>query len=249
MSIYSKFWTGISVHGDAEQEVVSHPFPPLLPLVCAASPSIRVSVLRNKNCTVDHAALFQLVFLVSVLNCWDSNALLTCRRIVLPACCPRVRNLKRSCEINWTSASPWPPTQPMADNHLGSPWQESDFFHLNQSVSAARDPRSSRSPCERRRLKKEWGGLEKQWEGSGKREKKWGKKAFCRKRVNFDGKRKFNDAPEPARGPPSICCTPSTWTDLLFWPCSFQKCHSRTSTSSGMAHYPAPAPRGAPQLY
>ena len=27
----------MSVHGDAEQEVVSHPFPPALPLVCAAS--------------------------------------------------------------------------------------------------------------------------------------------------------------------------------------------------------------------
>ena len=26
----------MSVHGDAEQEVVSHPFPPALPLVCAA---------------------------------------------------------------------------------------------------------------------------------------------------------------------------------------------------------------------
>ena len=33
----SKFWTGISVHGDAEQEVVAHPFPPELPLLCAAS--------------------------------------------------------------------------------------------------------------------------------------------------------------------------------------------------------------------
>ena len=34
------------MHGDAEQEVVSHPFPPALPLVCAASvcPSIHVSV-------------------------------------------------------------------------------------------------------------------------------------------------------------------------------------------------------------
>ena len=33
------------MHGDAEQEVVSHPFPPALPLVCAASvcPSISVS--------------------------------------------------------------------------------------------------------------------------------------------------------------------------------------------------------------
>ena len=27
----------MSVHGDAEQEVVSHPFPPALPLVCAAA--------------------------------------------------------------------------------------------------------------------------------------------------------------------------------------------------------------------
>ena len=33
----SKFCTGMSVHGDAEQEVVSHPFPPALPIVCAAS--------------------------------------------------------------------------------------------------------------------------------------------------------------------------------------------------------------------
>ena len=32
----SKFWTGMSVHGDAEQEVASHPFPPALPVVCAA---------------------------------------------------------------------------------------------------------------------------------------------------------------------------------------------------------------------
>ena len=46
-SFVSKSWTGISVHGDAEQEVVSHPFPPALPLVCAAS------VLPfNTNCTV-----------------------------------------------------------------------------------------------------------------------------------------------------------------------------------------------------
>ena len=30
----SKFCTGMSVHGDAEQEVVSHPFPPAFPLVC-----------------------------------------------------------------------------------------------------------------------------------------------------------------------------------------------------------------------
>ena len=39
-----KFWTAKSVHGDAEQEVVSHPFPPasVLRLCC---PSIRVSVL------------------------------------------------------------------------------------------------------------------------------------------------------------------------------------------------------------
>ena len=33
----SKFWTGMSMDGDAEQEVVSHPFPPALPLVCAAA--------------------------------------------------------------------------------------------------------------------------------------------------------------------------------------------------------------------
>ena len=33
----SKLCTGMSVHGDAEQEVVSHPFPPALPLVCAAA--------------------------------------------------------------------------------------------------------------------------------------------------------------------------------------------------------------------
>ena len=33
----TKFCTGMSVHGDAEHEVVSHPFPPALPLVCAAA--------------------------------------------------------------------------------------------------------------------------------------------------------------------------------------------------------------------
>ena len=50
----SKLLTGRAVHGDAEQEVVSHPFPPALPLVCAASvcPSIRVRVLHTTNCTV-----------------------------------------------------------------------------------------------------------------------------------------------------------------------------------------------------
>ena len=48
----SKFCTGMSVHGDAEQEVVSHPFPPalpkcpssLLPLLCGPS--------KCTNCTV-----------------------------------------------------------------------------------------------------------------------------------------------------------------------------------------------------
>ena len=34
----------MSVHGDAEQKVVSHPFPPALPLVCA------VSVLSFNQC-------------------------------------------------------------------------------------------------------------------------------------------------------------------------------------------------------
>ena len=56
-------------------------------------------------------------------------------------------------------------------------------FHLNQCVSTARDPRSCRRPCERRRLGKEWGGLEKE-QKSGKR----------MQRVNFDsgGKRKID---------------------------------------------------------
>ena len=50
----SKLWTSLSVHGDAEQEVALHPFPPALPLVCGASvcPSISVSVLSTTNCTV-----------------------------------------------------------------------------------------------------------------------------------------------------------------------------------------------------
>ena len=33
----SKFCTGMSVYGDAEQEVVSHPFQPALPFVCSAA--------------------------------------------------------------------------------------------------------------------------------------------------------------------------------------------------------------------
>ena len=44
------------------------------------------------------------------------------------------------------------------------------------------------------------GGGWKENGGSGKRVKKWKKNAFCRKRVNFDGKRKFNDLRLPARG-------------------------------------------------
>ena len=39
------FRTGTSVHGNAEQEVVSHPFPSALPLVCAAA-----SVLPFNQC-------------------------------------------------------------------------------------------------------------------------------------------------------------------------------------------------------
>ena len=36
----SKFCTGMSVHGDAEEEVVSHPFPPALPQ-CPPAASVR----------------------------------------------------------------------------------------------------------------------------------------------------------------------------------------------------------------
>ena len=64
-------------------------------------------------------------------------------------------------------------------------------FHLNQCVSAARDPLSSRRPCVRRRLGKEWGSG-KRMGGSEKRVKKWEKNAFCGKRVTPCGKRKFN---------------------------------------------------------
>ena len=57
----------LAVHGDAEQEVVSHPFPPALPLVCAASvcPPIRVSVQIVQSASL-HS--FKLVFLVSAGN-------------------------------------------------------------------------------------------------------------------------------------------------------------------------------------
>ena len=36
----------MSVHGDAEQEVVSHPFPPALPLVCAAASALPFKVYK-----------------------------------------------------------------------------------------------------------------------------------------------------------------------------------------------------------
>ena len=56
----SKFWTGMPVHWDAEQALVSYPFPPALPVVCVVSavccPSISVSVFRTTNCTVSLAA-------------------------------------------------------------------------------------------------------------------------------------------------------------------------------------------------
>ena len=42
-----------SVHGDAAQEVVSHPFPPAFPLACAASVlPFKQCQLRSTNCTV-----------------------------------------------------------------------------------------------------------------------------------------------------------------------------------------------------
>ena len=37
----------MSVDGDAEQEVVSHPFPPALPLVCAAASVLPFKVYKE----------------------------------------------------------------------------------------------------------------------------------------------------------------------------------------------------------
>ena len=60
----SKFCTGLSVHGDAEQEVVSYPFPQALPFVCAGC---RVCAALPSVHIVQSASLhsFKLVFLVS----------------------------------------------------------------------------------------------------------------------------------------------------------------------------------------
>ena len=55
-------------------------------------------------------------------------------------------------------------------------------FHLNWCVSTARDPRSCRRPCVRRKLRKEWGFWPNFWAkngGSGHRVKKWAQSAFC----------------------------------------------------------------------
>ena len=54
----------MSVHGDAEQEGVSHPFPPALPLVCAAT--VLPFALQIAQSASLHS--FKLVFLVSALN-------------------------------------------------------------------------------------------------------------------------------------------------------------------------------------
>ena len=89
----SKFWTGMSVHGDDEQEVVSHPFPPVLPLICAASVlpfnpcqcASRYKLYSLSPCIVLNWCLW---FGQEIVSRWDSNAWLTCRQTVLPACCP-----------------------------------------------------------------------------------------------------------------------------------------------------------------
>ena len=108
----SKFCSGMSVHGDAEQEVVSHPFPPASPLVCAAA-----SVLPFNQCQcAPHYKLYSRPpCIVLNLYFWFRPGLSQSLGFefvtdVPPdraaACCQRVRNLKRSREINCTSASP-----------------------------------------------------------------------------------------------------------------------------------------------
>ena len=47
----SKFCTGMLVHGDAEKGVVSHPFPPALPLAASAAANV-LPFNQCTNCTV-----------------------------------------------------------------------------------------------------------------------------------------------------------------------------------------------------
>ena len=120
----SKLWSGIPVHGDAEQEVESHPFSPSSVLRLSALQSVSVYKLYSRPpCIVLNLCFW---FRPELFSSWDSNEWLTCRRTVLPACCPRVRNLKRSREINCTSASPWLSALVIICDRLCSPWQKSD---------------------------------------------------------------------------------------------------------------------------
>ena len=67
LSICLKFWTGISVHGNAAQEVLAHPFPPALSLVCASLQSVSVCLALQ---IIQSASLhsFKLVFQVLARN-------------------------------------------------------------------------------------------------------------------------------------------------------------------------------------
>ena len=101
----SKFSTGISVHGDAEQGVVSHSFPPASPLVSPAS------VLPFNPCQcASYYKLYSLPRCIVLNLCfWFLPGISQSPGFERVTDVPPdhgVRNLKLPHEINWTSASP-----------------------------------------------------------------------------------------------------------------------------------------------
>ena len=134
----------MSVYGDAEQEVVSHPFPPALPLVCAASVlPFNQCQLRPTNCTIGLPAVLNLCFwfrpgigqslgikpVTDVPPDRAARVLSACQELEKVACLYHATfyityNLLRA--INCTSASPRLPASVIICHRLRSACQESD---------------------------------------------------------------------------------------------------------------------------
>ena len=110
----SKCWTSMSFYGDAEKEFVSHPFPPALPHVCAAS----VLPFNQCQCALHYNLYSRPPCIVLNMCFWFRPGIsqsLGFKRVTdVPLDRAQAASVLSACqelehEINWTSAIPWLP--------------------------------------------------------------------------------------------------------------------------------------------
>ena len=100
----SKVWTVMSMHGGAEQLVVSHPFPSALPVFCAA---ISVSLLRTTKYSLPPCIVLSLCLLLRPVKDWwlGFDPVTYMQPARASHCSSPVSNLKGRCETKCTSAA------------------------------------------------------------------------------------------------------------------------------------------------